>query len=177
MDIFQGCYKNGTDGTRDLRYFSGLYLICRLPIIVSALVGVAPAAIISIAVYTILAILVAYLRPYRKNWYNILDTIMFLLLIIIHVTVLGGGVDHLLEPQSEVIFKLFFNVVNILYIIPLLYATVMFIYILLPTKVKKELHKITENIKVDQCCNRDVNVEAEGNVAVNREGEEELPEL
>ena len=177
MDIFQGCYKNGTDGTRDLRYFSGLYLICRLPIIVSALVGVAPAAIISIAVYTILAILVAYLRPYRKNRYNILDAVMFLLLIIIHVTVLGGGVDHLLEPRSEVIFKLFFNVVNILYIIPFLYATVMFIYILLPTKVKKELHKITENIKVDQCCNQDVNVEAEGNAAGNRQEEEELPEL
>jgi len=61
MDIFQGCYKNGMNGTRDLRYFSGLYLICRLPIIVSFLVGVVPAAVISIAVYTILAILIAYL--------------------------------------------------------------------------------------------------------------------
>ena len=25
MDAFQGCYKNGTDGTRDYRYFAGLY--------------------------------------------------------------------------------------------------------------------------------------------------------
>jgi len=86
-------------------------------------VGMVPAAIISIAVYTILAILVAYLRPYRKNRYNILDTIMFLLLITIHVTVLGGGVYHVLESRDEVTFKPFFNVVNILYIIPLLYAT------------------------------------------------------
>jgi len=102
---------------------------------------------------------------------------MFPLLITIHVTVLGGGFYHVLEPRNEVTFKTFFNVVNILYIIPLLYATVMFIYILLPTKVKAELHKITENIKVDQCCNRDVTVEAEGNAAGNRQEEEELPEL
>ena len=29
MDAFQGCYKNGTDGTRDYRYFAGLYLVFR----------------------------------------------------------------------------------------------------------------------------------------------------
>ena len=26
-DAFQGCYKNGTNGTRDYRYFAGLYLL------------------------------------------------------------------------------------------------------------------------------------------------------
>ncbi len=30
MDIFQGCYKNGTEGTRDYRYFSGFYLMIRV---------------------------------------------------------------------------------------------------------------------------------------------------
>ena len=29
MDAFQGCYKNGTDGTRDYRFFAGLYLVFR----------------------------------------------------------------------------------------------------------------------------------------------------
>ena len=29
MDAFQGCYKNGTDGTRDCHFFSALYLITR----------------------------------------------------------------------------------------------------------------------------------------------------
>ena len=29
MDAFQGHYKNGTNGTRDLRFFSGLYLLLR----------------------------------------------------------------------------------------------------------------------------------------------------
>ena len=29
-DAFQGCYKNGTNGTRDYRYFAGLYLFFRI---------------------------------------------------------------------------------------------------------------------------------------------------
>ena len=29
-DTFQGCYKNGTEGTKDYRYFAGLYLIFRI---------------------------------------------------------------------------------------------------------------------------------------------------
>ena len=30
MDAFQGCYKNGTKGTRDYRFFSAVYLLLRL---------------------------------------------------------------------------------------------------------------------------------------------------
>ena len=30
MEVFQGCYKDGTNGTRDCRYFAALYLIIRV---------------------------------------------------------------------------------------------------------------------------------------------------
>ncbi len=30
LDCFQGCYKNGTNNTRDYRYFAGIYLLIRL---------------------------------------------------------------------------------------------------------------------------------------------------
>ena len=30
MDAFQGCYKDGTNGTQDCRYFAGLQLVLRL---------------------------------------------------------------------------------------------------------------------------------------------------
>jgi len=30
IDSFQGCYKDGTNGTRDCRYFAGVYLTTRL---------------------------------------------------------------------------------------------------------------------------------------------------
>ena len=38
MDAFQGSFKNGTDGTRDCRYFAALYLILRVAVYLS-LVG------------------------------------------------------------------------------------------------------------------------------------------
>ena len=34
-DAFQGCYKNGTNGTRDYRYFAGLYLVFRIVALVA----------------------------------------------------------------------------------------------------------------------------------------------
>ena len=30
VEAFQGCYKDGTNGTRDCRYFAGLYFIFRI---------------------------------------------------------------------------------------------------------------------------------------------------
>ena len=32
-DVFQGCYKNRTDGTNDYRYFAAFYLILRIIIL------------------------------------------------------------------------------------------------------------------------------------------------
>ena len=35
MDAFQGCYKDGTNGTRDCRYFAAVYLIARVAVYLS----------------------------------------------------------------------------------------------------------------------------------------------
>ena len=34
-DVFQGCYKNGTNGTRDCLYFAGLYLVLRIVLLLA----------------------------------------------------------------------------------------------------------------------------------------------
>ena len=36
-DAFQGCYKNGTNGTRDYRYFAGLFLLFRVMLLVGSI--------------------------------------------------------------------------------------------------------------------------------------------
>ena len=38
-DAFQGCYKNGTSGTWDCRYFAGLYLLIRIVALVVFIVS------------------------------------------------------------------------------------------------------------------------------------------
>ena len=60
VETFQGCYKDGTNGTRDCRYFAGLYFIFRIIIIFIATVLISE----SILVCGFIALLFALVRPY-----------------------------------------------------------------------------------------------------------------
>ena len=74
-DTFNGYYKNGTEGTRDYRYFAGLYLMFRiLPLLIVNNYWIIP--IVSCA---IVSLLFALLRPYKDNWINIWDSVVFAL--------------------------------------------------------------------------------------------------
>ena len=77
-DVFQGCYKNRTDGTNDYRYFAAFYFILRIIILLvnvcNNLVGLGWT--LSTAVLIIGSLLFALLRPYKKNWLNILDSVI-----------------------------------------------------------------------------------------------------
>ena len=69
-DVFQGCYKNRTDGTNDYRYFAAFYFILHIIVL---LVNVLNHVIglgwtLSTAVLIIGSLLFALLRPYKKNW-------------------------------------------------------------------------------------------------------------
>ena len=77
-DVFQGCYKNRTDGTNDYRYFAAFYFILR---IINLVVNIFNNMIglgwtLSTAVLIIGSLLFALLRPYKKNWLNILDSVI-----------------------------------------------------------------------------------------------------
>ena len=71
-DTFNGYYKNGTEETRDYRYFVGLYVIFRtLPLLI------VNNWIIPIVSCAIVSLLFALLRPYKDNWINIWDSVLF----------------------------------------------------------------------------------------------------
>ena len=80
-NICQGCFKNGTSpGTRDYRWFAGLYLLLRILLI--SVIGQKYHQIVFIIVPCIMAVLVAILRPYRIDFYNKLDSIFWILFAI-----------------------------------------------------------------------------------------------
>ena len=85
LDAFQGCYKNGTGGTPERRYFAGFYFIFRIIVIFTTSFGYATLtttiAILTI-VYAIFLCVIAIFQPYKKKFYNILDASFFLILII-----------------------------------------------------------------------------------------------
>jgi len=83
MDSIQGCYKDGTNGTRDCRYFAGLQLLVQI-----AVMGVYiftrtdfyyPLATVVLAAFTITLIL---FQPYKSAVHNTINSIQILSMII-----------------------------------------------------------------------------------------------
>ena len=91
IDSFQGCYKDGTNGTRDCRYFAGVYLTARLLLcIVFALTLSAYYYAVGIVVLIAIAMLVAIIQPYKPEFaaYNAVDSVLILTLAMWYGTVL-----------------------------------------------------------------------------------------
>jgi len=80
-DVFQGCYKNRMDGKNDYRYFAALYFTVCISIFLVIFpldfhtLGWTVCTIILI----VASLLVALLRPYKKSWHNILDSLILAL--------------------------------------------------------------------------------------------------
>ena len=87
MDTFQGHFKNGANGTRDLRYFSGFLLLLRVLVYVS-LVGTYTTISFSYttAILATSAVVVALFQPYKNKLYNIADTILLITTALLYTT-------------------------------------------------------------------------------------------
>ena len=83
MEVFQGCYKDGTNGTRDCRYFAALYLIIRVVVHLS-LVFLSFSFINSVlnALLAIMILLLFGFHPYKKKFSNHLILDIFFILSI-----------------------------------------------------------------------------------------------
>ena len=123
-DTFQGCYKNGTNGTRDFRYFSGLYLLLRIVVCVGPLLPFfASQWITSGLLFLIMALLFANLRPYRCDVYNTMDSVWFTLASIFAMTqviIASKGVERSKPYQI---------ISHIILALPLVYIVCYIIYV------------------------------------------------
>ena len=131
MDTFQGHYKDGTNGTRNFRFFSGLYLLLRVLVYASTVLAY---QIASYAYTTViiagLAICVALARPYKRHIYNVIDTCFLTVTHMLFVTLspLSFGTFSRIEEGSAFInFLLLF--------VPFLYMIVLIVWWLNPWKV------------------------------------------
>ena len=104
MDAFQGHYKNGTDGTHDLRYFSGIYLLIRGLVYLST----ALAYHISSYGYTTLVLfgftaIFASARPFKKFRYNLSDVYYLSITAMLYVSLIPFSFDIKLVTQKALI--------------------------------------------------------------------------
>ena len=74
MDTFQGSFKNGTNGTRDCRYFAAIYLIVRVALYISLGISIVTFNISMInGVLLHCGLLLVIFQPYKKSQYNKID--------------------------------------------------------------------------------------------------------
>ena len=87
MDTFQGHYKNGTNGTRDLRFFSGLYLLLRVVVYASTVLSYQFGSYAYTTVFiAVLSVSVALARPYKEYIHNVIDSCFLIVTALLYIT-------------------------------------------------------------------------------------------
>ena len=86
VDAFQGSYKNGIKGYPERRYFAGVYFLFRIAIniIYLAVEDMINLHLILTLTYMFFMLILMAQRPYKKNFYNILDGVFMSILVTTH---------------------------------------------------------------------------------------------
>ena len=98
IEKIQGCYRNGLDGGRDMRNFSGLYFFLRIvPFLITALLINNSFAqwYYYGTLFFITTLTIAFAKPYRKTYMNYLDAFLLSNHTLLSFIVLAGS--HMLQ--------------------------------------------------------------------------------
>jgi hypothetical protein len=119
VEVFQECYSDGSNDTKDRRLFSTAYLFHRILVVMILVKGVG-----NIAAYMIIALLHGImvgllfgLKPYKQDAYNYLDILFFLVF----------GLAFLFSAFASHNYKLYnviFSGVFIAVLVPFLYISI-----------------------------------------------------
>lgn len=143
-------YKDGRDGTCNFRYFSVVYLMVRILLVVALLV--CPTIffqLVAAIVFLIVGMLVAVLRPYKSEIYNTIDTVLMLSLSVAYMGILSYFYAHFISPPSTTTALIF---ASIACNVPLLYFCLLIAYYAimvrrLPQKLLRKLSNVMSGIK------------------------------
>ena len=99
MDTFQGSFKDGTNGTRDYRYFAAVYLIVRILFYISLGISFATFNFSMInGVLLLFGLLLVMFHPYKKSLYNKIDiSLVFIMMAFSSLAWLFGDINIWLE--------------------------------------------------------------------------------
>ena len=122
LEVFHGCYKDGTNNTIDCRWFAGLYFIFRIVALVIATSS--NTWLLQYCIQTLFFLIGAFMfaafRPYKRDWINVIDTGFFLIL----AAVTGLSSYNLALARAGNSLSQFAYVVQcFLVLIPLVYCT------------------------------------------------------
>ena len=127
LNSFHQCFKDGTEGGHDRRYFAALYFFFKLLLILTYVFGLdwTKQYVLQQIICTIGLFLVSSLQPYKKTLYNVLDAGMFSLLACINIITMY---NRYLEAINQSLSHFSYGCQIILIFIPLFYLTGYIIY-------------------------------------------------
>ena len=141
MDIFQGSFKDGTEGTKDYRYFASLYLMIRVAVYLAlSTVGYSRLLIFAVIVIMLTVQLISYCRPYKAQ---ILDSIFTIVCIAEIVLQFSTWIS--IYKDGHIILKPNRILSNILAAIILAYLPCLILYTVYSRSVR--LQAFTQQIK------------------------------
>ena len=114
VETFNGCFNDGTRGTRDSRYFAGLYFILRIIVLLLSFASIPVYIAASALLYQITAVLFAVVQPYKSRLNNIVDPIVFTIMAAVYTMIafhavlifLTGNVSTALLWTVEILLTL-----------------------------------------------------------------------
>ena len=152
MDAFQGCYKDGTNGTYDCRYFAAGYLLLRISgFEVYAIAQSAFFWPLAIAILVITVVLIATIQPYKSQAYNIM------LLLTLALFYCFAWSNSTADYQAHELLKLSFVLTLVFAAIPFLYIAGFSLYWLSARKQlpQRILQKLYTWLHVKRCTDLD----------------------
>ena len=125
MDVFQGNFTDGTNNTRDYRFFSGIFFLTRFFLVaVFFLVNSLYSILMFGAIITMLGFSVAILQPQRTKIHYVLDCIILMLLSLTFFSFIGFFVDSHSSIGSQI--SRWFGIASCA--LPLIYMTCLVCY-------------------------------------------------
>ena len=117
VEKYYSCYRDGTEGGKDMRSLASMYFILRLICILIFQVAPLRVSVVSAVVLcTSYAIMIALVRPYKKTFMNVVDT-----LIVANLALLALTLDQYYLEDSNTSLALFYvSVISFLSLLPLL---------------------------------------------------------
>ena len=149
-DAFQGAYKNGTNGTRDHRWFAAVYPCARILWLIMYALTLSSFTFVLITISLIgIVILITVVQPYKKATHNTIDTLFILTLIMQTVSLLSlsWSAERQHIQRSAVLM-----LVVLSRALPLLYLTVILLHWVYQCRVGALLCKICTRCREPRIC-------------------------
>ena len=135
VEKYYSCYRDGTEGGKDLRSLASMYFVLRwIAIFIFKVATLSPSLVSMAIIFASYGTVIALVRPYKKTYMNVIDTLIMENLALISLTV----DKYYLEDSNSSLALFYAIIITIFSVLPLLSLTVFIGYRIL-RRIRSEL--------------------------------------